>query len=93
MIIPGDQITEFQALSAALALLVHVIPSGLVITLSPVPLCDTAANNDNSGDQVTEFQLLSAALALLVHVIPSGLVITLSPVPVFATAANNDNSR
>jgi hypothetical protein len=68
------------------------MPSGLVITLLPVPVSATATKRDNSGAHVTERQSLSAADVLAVQVIPSGLVITLLPVPLTATATKRDNS-
>lgn len=64
--------------------LVQLIPSGLVITLSPVPVLDTATNKPISGAHVIDCQLLPLAGVRLVQVIPSGLVIA-TPSP---TAAN-----
>jgi hypothetical protein len=63
-----------------------------VITLLPVPLEETATNNDNSGDQQTERHTLSAAEVIIVQVIPSDEVITLLVEPVEETATNNPNS-
>ena len=86
----GLQQTLIQPLTAPAVLAVHVIPSGLVITLS-VPEAATATNKVNSGLQQTLIQPLTAPAVLAVHVIPSGLVITLSVLS-YATATNRLNS-
>jgi hypothetical protein len=64
----------------------QLIPSNDTIALLPVPVEDTATNEDSSGTQMTLFQALSAAEVLVVQVIASGLVITLLPVPEVLTA-------
>ena len=74
---------------------VHVMPSGDVITLFVVAEPATAQNNPVEfavGDQHTPYQIKSAAETLLVQVKPSGEVITLFPVPPLATAQNKFNS-
>ena len=53
--------------------LVHVAPSGEVITWW-VPVIDTAQNRDKFGDQQTAFQLLASLAVLAVQVVPSGEV-------------------
>ena len=73
-------------LSAADVRLVHVIPSGLVITRLPVPLPLTATNKPLP--YVTEYQSLFAADVRDVQLTPSGLVITRFPVPSTLTATN-----
>jgi len=67
-------VTDVQSLSAALDRIVHLTPSGLVITLLPVPLAATATNvSDPAGPpHVTDVQSLSAALDRIVHVTPDG---------------------
>lgn len=87
---PGTAITPAQALSAALVLIVHVVPSGEVITRLPVPLLATATNKLRSEDQQTDCQALSAALVRVVQFTPSGEVITRVPVPDEATATNTE---
>jgi len=87
----GDHITDHQLLSGD-ALVVQVIPSGLVDTLLPTPEVAVAIKIDNSGAHITERQSLSAADTRVVQVMPSGLVITLFPVPENATATKVDNS-
>lgn len=62
------------------------MPSELVMTRVPIPLCPTATNNPLP--KVTAVHRLSAAEMRLVQVIPSGLVITRLPVPDEATATN-----
>ena len=88
----GAQHTLLQVLSAADVRIVHVIPSGLVMTLFPVPFSETATNKYNSGDQHTDRQELSAADVRVIQFTPSELVITLFPVPPIETATNKDNS-
>ena len=60
--------TETHALSSALVLSVHVIPSIEVITRLPDPEVATATNS--TPVYVTETQSLSALVDLDVHVIP-----------------------
>jgi hypothetical protein len=55
--------------------LVHVNPSGEVITDEVPPSADTAANNPNCGDQHTDCHEFIDAAVRLVHVIPFGDVI------------------
>ena len=81
MPLSADQHTLSHWLSAADVLVVHVIPSVLVITPLPVPVQATATNMPLSADQHTLVQPLFAADVLAVHVIPSALVITRFPVP------------
>ena len=61
--------TKFHKLSAAEARLVHVRPSGEVITRSPAPEEDTATNNSepDGPPYMTERHSLSAAEVRLVH--------------------------
>lgn len=87
----GDQQMEVQLLSAALARVVQVTPSGDVITRLPVPLLATAAKRPSSGDQQTEFHILSA-LVCVVQVTPSGDVSALLPVPPDRTAQKRPSS-
>ena len=68
-----------QLLSAAESLLIHVIPSELVITLFPVPVDATATNKP--FPYVTLNQSLSGTEVLIDQFIPSELVITLLPDP------------
>jgi hypothetical protein len=89
----GLHFTFIYPKSAGLVRVVHVIPSGDVITLFPVPESATAQKRLNFGDQHTLFHELLAALDLVVHVIPSGDVITLSPVPSPETAQNKLNEE
>ncbi|KKK94791.1 hypothetical protein LCGC14_2679260, partial [marine sediment metagenome] len=63
-----DHVTLFHELSSADVLEVHVIPSGEVIALSPVPLEATIANRPNSEDQTISFQALFEAVKSLAHV-------------------------
>ena len=74
----GDQQMSCQSLSLDGVRAVQVIPSGEVITRSPVPVYATATNKLSSGDQQTERQLLSLDGVRAVQVIPSGEVIMLS---------------
>jgi hypothetical protein len=70
---------------------VHVMPSGLVITLVPYPVPDTATNLSApvGPPQTTLCQRLLDAAVRSVHVMPSGLVITSwLPVPLWVTATN-----
>src|SRR6056297_898639 len=78
--------TSCQSESVALVWLVQVRPSGLVITLLPVPVEDTATKVP--FPHVTPCHSLSLALVLEVHVLPSGLVMTRLLVPVLLTATN-----
>jgi hypothetical protein len=55
------------------------MPSGEVITRSPVPLSATATNNPLP--YVTEFHTLFAALVWLVHVIPAWSALA-APAPI-----------
>jgi hypothetical protein len=95
------QMTSRQSLSAALALAVHAIPLGDVITRFPVPETKpTAQNKPNSGAQHTEVHGLFIA-ARVVHSVPLDDVMTLfvvepdaatatkRPVPPFASAAQH----
>lgn len=66
----GDHAILTQLLFAALVRVVHVSPSGLVITRVPVPEYETAANRLSDGDHSTADQLLSDALVLEVQTTP-----------------------
>ena len=66
---PLPKVTESQTLSAALTLIVQLIPSGDVMTLLPVPVLATATNR--SLPNIIERQLLSAALTLIFQLIPA----------------------
>lgn len=84
-----DQVIPFQLLSAALARVVQVRPSGDVITLLPVPDWETAQNSLRSLTHVTPYHWFVFAVRV-VHVIPSGDVIT-KFVPDHPTAQNSDS--
>ena len=83
--------TEDHWLSTTEVRLVHVRPSGDVITRFPTPEYDTATNNSEpkGPPDVTEDQSLFAAEVRFVHVRPSGEVITRFPTPIIDTATNN----
>ena len=81
------------ALSAALALVVQTMPSGLVITLLPEPpVYATATKRAASGAQHIAAQLLPTEPVRSVQVMPSGLLITHAVVPLAATATNRPNA-
>jgi len=63
-----------------------------VITLSSVPVVDTAQNIPSSGDHAIPNQLLLFGVVLAVQFIPSGDVIILLSVPVDVTAQNKLSS-
>jgi hypothetical protein len=77
-------VTDVHWLSTTEVRLVHVRPSGEVITRFSTPENDTATNNSEpeGPPYVTERHSLSAAEVRFVHVRPSGEVITRLPVPV-----------
>ena len=80
-------------MSPAEVLEVHVIPSGEVITLFPVPVAEIATNKPNCGDHEIDFQLLVFGAVLPVHVAPSvEVIIRVLIAPVIATATNKPNS-
>ena len=71
---PPAWVTENHNWLAAETRLVHVIPSGLVMTRLPVP--EEATATKRPSPYVTDCQLLLAAETRLVQAIPSGLVMT-----------------
>ena len=75
-----------HAKSAADVRIVHVTPSGLVITRFPDPVDATAAKRFRDGAHATERHSLSAGVVRLVHVMPSLDVAARFPVPDVATA-------
>src|SRR3990167_3580643 len=82
---PAPEVTPFHGLSAALVLIVQVIPSGEVITRLPVP--ETATATKRPFAHVIPVQALSAALAAMVQVAPpSALHMALLPAPSMETA-------
>ena len=75
------QVTEYQLLLAGEAgevCVVHVMPSGLVMTRLAVPVAATATNFccPAGPPQVTEYQMLSTGEVCVVHVMPSARTVT-----------------
>jgi len=85
-----DQHIDFHAPMVPL-LAVQVVPSGEVITLSPLAMDATDTNKLSSIDQHTEYHCCAVAAALGVQVVPSGEVIT-RLVPSAETAQNRSSS-
>jgi hypothetical protein len=89
----GDQHIEVHGTSRGVALAVHVIPSGLVITRFPGPALvdsETDTNKESSGDQHIEPHEWFTGVVRKVQVTPSLLVMTRLPAPLPATATNKD---